>query len=51
VFEIQIRGESGEWFRVDYPYKYDYVAIADADRLAVQYGAHGNIRVVPVGAR
>ena len=48
MFEIQVRGASGEWYRVDDPYRYDFVAIADAHRLATRYGAHGHIRVVPV---
>lgn len=48
MYEIQVESESGNWFRVDEPYKFVHVAITDANQLATRYGAHGHIRVVPV---
>ena len=48
MFEIQVRGESGQWFRLDEPYKRCAVAIDEAIVLANRYDLHGNIQVVPV---
>jgi hypothetical protein len=50
MFEIQIHGESGEWYRIDDPYRHRAVAVDDAIVLEDRYHLHGHLRVVPVEA-